>query len=379
MDKKILDSAIKECVEITRKNISIFENKFPNAYSVNHIYEPIENIEWTNGFYTGILWLCYEYTNDEIFKQTALNNVESFEYRIDNRICTDMHDLGFLYTPSCVAGYKLISDERCKNIALKAADVLIERFRQKGKFIQAWGELDAADNYRLIIDCLLNLPLLYWATEVTGNNKYYNVAYAHAKTALNCLIREDGSTYHTYFFDLDTGKPSYGATCQGYKDGSIWSRGQAWGVYGTALSYLNTKDKDFVNGFFRIFDCFIKYLPEDYIPYWDFTFTSGSEPRDSSAAAIAVCGMHEMKKHIDIETKKKQLDFYIENIMTHLIKNYSAKSTENTNGLLYHGTYAKKTEYNTCTEAGVDECVIWGDYFYLEALMRLYKNWNLYW
>lgn len=138
--------------------------------------------------------------------------------------------MGFLYTLSCVAAYKLTGNETGKEAALMAADKLISRFQIKGEFIQAWGELGAKDNYRLIIDCLLNLPLLYWATEVSGDEKYAQIADKHTKTSLNNLIRGDNSTYHTFFFDPESGVPVKGVTHQGYKDGSAWARGQAWGI-----------------------------------------------------------------------------------------------------------------------------------------------------
>lgn len=128
--------------------------------------------------------------------------------------------MGFLYTPSCVAAYRLTGSETAKKAALLAADNLIARFQEKGQLLQAWGELGARDNYRLIIDCLLNVPLLYWATEVTGDEMYRRIALAHTKTSMANLVRPDHSTYHIYFFDPETGAPVRGSTQQGYRDGS---------------------------------------------------------------------------------------------------------------------------------------------------------------
>ena len=132
----------------------------------------MQNTEWTNGFWTGILWLCYELTNDPKYRNLAEKNVESFLNRIEKNIEVEHHDLGFLYSISCVSAYKLTGSEKGKRAALLAADKLISRYQEKGEFIQAWGELGAKDNYRLIVDCLLNIPLLYWATEVTQDEKY---------------------------------------------------------------------------------------------------------------------------------------------------------------------------------------------------------------
>jgi unsaturated chondroitin disaccharide hydrolase len=380
MEKELLKAALNDCVAITRKNIKVFKDKFPNACSEDQLYKAIDNTHWTNGFYTGILWLCYEYTKEEIFKETALEHVKSFKNRLDNNIELETHDLGFLYSLSCVAGYKLTGDETSKTAALQAADLLKRRYREKGGFIQAWGPLDAKDNYRLIIDCLLNLPLLYWAAEVTGDQSYYQTAYTHAQTALKYVIREDHSTFHTYFFDKETGEPSHGATCQGYNDISAWARGQAWGIYGTALSYTFTKDPKFIEDFFKVTQYFEQNLPTDFVPYWDLIFKEGDEPRDSSAAAIAICGIDEMKKYLTGIQEIEELGSFSEKMMESLIQNYSAKPEDKTHGFIYHSTYSKKTPYNTCTPEGVDECVIWGDYFYMEALMRgLDKTWQMYW
>lgn len=150
------------------------------------------------------------------------------------------HDLGFLYSPSCVAAYKLLNDEKAKEAALKAADKLITRFQEKGGFIQAWGPLGAKDNYRLIIDCLLNLPLLYWATEVSGDPKYREIALKHIHTALSVVIRPDYSTYHTYFFESGNRQAEPRRIPSGQPQRSAWARGQSWGVYGLAISYKYT-------------------------------------------------------------------------------------------------------------------------------------------
>ncbi len=192
--------------------------------------------------------------------------------------------------------------KRQKKAAVLAAENLISRYQENGKFIQAWGEVGADDNYRLIIDCLLNLPLLYWASDVTGDDKFASIAKQHIDTSLQVIMREDHSTYHTFYFEKGTGKPLYGETRQGYSNDSAWSRGQAWGVYGTALSYMYTKNPDYLEKFYKITDFFIENLPHDLVPYWDFKFKDESnEPKDSSAAAIAVCGMLEMVKYLDEE------------------------------------------------------------------------------
>ena len=223
-EKEIKD-ALQFSTEQVIRGLPEFTEQFQKAYSENGFYQPIPNNYWTCGFWTGEIWLAYERTKDENLKKAGLLQAKSFLKRITERVDVDNHDMGFLYTPSCVAAYRLTGDETAKKAALMAADNLMERFQEKGRFFQAWGELGAKDNYRLIIDCLLNMPLLFWASEVTGDPKYREKATAHILTAMNCVIRPDHSTYHTYFFDPETGEPVKGVTHQGNRDGSAWSRG----------------------------------------------------------------------------------------------------------------------------------------------------------
>lgn len=361
------------------RNLKDFTHEFVNAYSVNNFYQSIPNNYWTTGFWTGEIWLAYEHTGDERLKEAGKIQIESFLHRIDEKIEVDHHDMGFLYTPSCVAGYKLIGSEKGKEAAIKAADQLISRFHEKGEFIQAWGSMNEADNYRLIIDCLLNLPLLYWATEETGNNRYKDIAEKHIHTTMNNVIREDFSTWHTFFFNPETGEPSHGATCQGYRDGSAWARGQAWGIYGCALAYRYTGREEYMETFRNVAGYFLDHLPEDLVPFWDLEFTDGSdEPRDSSSASIAACGLLEMAAYMEKDEAEKYQSIAAK-IMKSVVENYAVKDKETSNGLVLHSTYSNHTPFNTCDHKGVDECNVWGDYFYLEALTRLIKNWKPYW
>lgn len=297
-----IKGAMDEAVSIVRQDLPVFTDKFPDSNSKDGFYPPTENVEWTTGFWTGCIWLSYEYTKDPAFREAATKQVDSFLNRIEKRIDVNHHDMGFLYSLSCVAAYKLTGNENAKKAALLAADNLISRFRTVGNFLQAWGSTGDPKEYRLIIDCLLNLPLLYWATEVSGNPDYAAKAEAHIQTAMKCVVRPDNSTYHTHFLDIKTGEPTYGVTHQGNRNGSAWARGQSWGVYGIALSYRYLKNPEYIDLFCRVTDYFLEHLPEDLVPYWDFDFDTGStEPRDSSASAVAICGILEMCKYLPEE------------------------------------------------------------------------------
>ncbi len=375
----MIEKALQTVADIWRSNLPVFTDKFQACVSTQNFYQQTENINWTTGFCTGELWLCYEHTGEDAFKQAALKQVESFLHRIQHHIDVDHHDMGFLYTPSCVAAYKLTGSEDGKKAALLAADQLISRFQQKGQFIQAWGKPGEEGNYRLIIDCLMNLPLLYWASEQTGDPKYRAVALLHTQTSLKHLVRPDHSTYHTYFFDPETGAPLRGVTAQGYRDGSAWARGQAWGIYGLALCYRYTKQPEVLLLFHQVAEFFLSRLPADVVPYWDLEFTAADgEPRDSSAGAIAACGMLEMCKYLD-EGKAAFYRAQAERMAIALWQTCAVKDKSQSNGLLLHGVYAKKSPYNTVNNYGVDECNTWGDYFWLELLTRLSKPWEIYW
>ena len=165
MNREKVKHAFTAAQEIVKSHLKDFKGGFPAPASENQFYPRIENIDWTAGFYTGMLWMFYEESKDTIFRETAQEHLKSFDNRINKRIWVDHHDMGFIYSPSCVAAYKLTGNTKAKETALKAASNLRSRFQEKGQFIQAWGMIGDTNEYRLIIDCLLNLPLLYWAFE----------------------------------------------------------------------------------------------------------------------------------------------------------------------------------------------------------------------
>lgn len=387
---QITDEEIHKALDFSKNQIlrylPDFKGKFQNPYSEKGFYPAIDNTDWTCGFYTGEIWLAYEYAlavgntaeADEL-KKAALWQVDDMKRRIENKIEVDHHDMGFLYSPSCVAAYKLLGSTEGREAAILAADQLIRRFHPVGEFIQAWGAMDEPGNYRLIIDCLLNLPLLYWASAETGDEKYRDIAEKHIHTAIANVIREDYSTWHTFFFNMETGEPDYGATCQGYRDGSAWARGQAWGVYGCAVAYKYTKREEYIDIFKNVTDYYLEHLPKDMVPFWDLEFGDGDDqPRDSSSASIAACGMLEMSKYMNAEDAEKYV-IIARQIMKSLYDSYAVSDHDSSNGLVLHSTYSNHSPYNTCNHYGVDECNLWGDYFYMEAMTRLSKNWEIYW
>ena len=377
LPREKLEYALSEALKKLDYGLECFGDKFPKESSENNVYGVMDNVGgWGTGFWTGMLWHAYEMSGDEKYKEAALRQIPSYTKRIVEKIGVNHHDMGFVFTPSCVAAWKLAGCEEAKAAAVMAADHLLTRYHEKAGFIQAWGNVNDPNSYRLIVDCLLNIPLLYWAAEVTGEKHYAEKAFRHFKTTVDVVCREDASTYHTYYFDPETGAPLRGVTHQGAFDNSAWARGQAWGIYGPMLTYIYRKDPDALHIFKATANYFLNYLPADYIPYWDLSFTDGDgEEKDSSSAAIAMCGMLEAVKHMDDSDPLKAVyTNACKHMMNSLIDSYLTKDIPEANGLLLHAVYSKPHK------RGVDEMNIWGCYFYIEALHRMLDpDWKLYW
>lgn len=357
-------------------NLSLFQEKVPPAASKNQIYEPEENNDWTASFWIGMLFLAKELTNSSRYDVVISKQMDSFKYRLDNQIELETHDIGFLYSLSAVNDYQLNGHEDSKMLAIKAADLLMKRYSEKAGIIQAWGDLeDESQRGRMIIDCLMNLPLLYFASKMTGDSKYRDAAYRHAKQTQKYIVRDNHTTFHTYYFDIENGSALYGKTQQGFSDDSSWARGQAWGIYGFTLSYNHTGDETFLTTAKEVANYFISHLPEDKVCYWDLIFDEASgEEKDSSAAAIAACGLLELSKQLPLSDNKKEYYNQVAIDILHMLsETYTSVNLVNSNGILLEGVYDKKSN------KGVNECMIWGDYYYLEALTRLSKSWFSVW
>ncbi|HWP67651.1 MAG TPA: glycoside hydrolase family 88 protein, partial [Rectinemataceae bacterium] len=299
VDGEFWKNATKEALARTTGNLGLYPaGLYPAPASIGLHYPAIENVEWTTSFWTGILWLSWELSGDGCFRDAALAQIPDFRRRLDECIAIETHDLGFLYTLSCVAPWRLLGDEEARRTALKAATLLMGRYYEKAGVIQAWGDLDdPAQRGRIIIDCAMNLPLLFWASEETSNPYYREAAERHLSAANEHLLRQDGSSYHTYHFDIENGTALRGSTAQGSSDSSCWARGQAWGIYGLSLGFRYLRDTALLELAARLAHYFLNRTPSDWVCHWDLAFTEGEEERDSSAAAIAACGLLELAGH----------------------------------------------------------------------------------
>ncbi|MDR2566380.1 MAG: glycoside hydrolase family 88 protein [Bifidobacteriaceae bacterium] len=379
-----LAAATSQAVATVRRGIEEFGPRFPGDCSVDGRYrnredgaEPGANTGWTTGFRTGLIWLANELSPDPAFAEAGAQDVESFTRRLDSRSGLDTHDLGFLYMPSCVAAWRVARSPQGFAAALGAAQALMERFVEPAGIFQAWGALDDANQHgRAIIDSAMNMPLLYWASRETRDGQYSDAAVRHIRQLRDHLVRADNSTFHTFAWHTGTGAPLSGATAQGYSDSSCWARGQAWAVYGFALSFRWTGDPTFLDAAQRCADHYLEHLPADRIPYWDLVFQDDScgQPRDSSAAAIASCGLLELA---DLASTAEDRQRYREAALAAvaaLVDGYVPDAATRPNAQLLHGVY------DIPSRTGIDEANLWGDYFYVEALTRLARpTWTPYW
>ena len=372
-------------------NLKPFENFFPDDTSIANVYHPRRvppalqaqglipgaNIGWTTSFWTGQLWLAYEWTGNPEYRRVAEVHLANFRERIDRQIDVDHHDLGFLYSLAAVAPWRLTGSAYARETALLAAQTLLRRrYIPKAGIFQAWGRMNDPEQMgRAIIDCLMNMPLLYWASQQTGDASFAAAAESHALKSAGSFIRADDTTFHTFYFDVLDGTPRYGKTAQGARDDSCWARGQAWAVYGFPLSYRYTKNPAFLDAAVRLADYFIAHLPADRVAYWDLIFNDGSgEERDSGSSAIAACGLLELAKWLPDQAKAAAYRAEAEAMTRSLYEHYSTKDNPASNAQILHGVYSKPGKN------GVDEANLWGDYFYAEALMRLSRpDWELYW
>ncbi len=348
---------------------------FPGTNSKGFKYSHCENTNWVGGMYTGCFWLAYELTGDEFFKKVAEEHLPTYKKRIDERIGMDDHDVGFVFLPSCIAAYKLTGNENAKKWALEAAEYEYKyNYSNEGKFIiRVHG--DWYPGYRTMMDSLMNAPLFFWAAEETENKDYYNAGLDHNLTTAEYLIRSDGSSFHHYQFDPKTHAPVEGLTFQGNRNESCWSRGHAWGVYGFPIAYSYTKNEILKEAHRGVAYFMLNHIPEDGVPYWDYDFVDGDEPRDASAAVISSCGLCEMASQLPDSNPDKKL---FENAAGQLLEAVIDKCTgdigKDYDGLINHVTHAKPQGW------GIEECAVYGDYFYLEALARYLKpDFKRYW
>lgn len=323
---------------------------------------------WTNGFWAGILWQMYAATGDEKYRKSAVG----VEQRLDVAMIEFNglhHDVGFMWLHTAVANYRLTGNETAKLRAMHAANLLAGRYNINGRYISAWNENRPG---WMIIDCMMNLPLLYWAAKESEDPRYLHVAKNHIDTTINCLIRPDGSAHHIAVLDPMHGQLLEHPAGQGYASGSSWSRGQAWTIYGFSLNYRHTGDLRYLDIAKSAAHYFLANISQTgYIPRVDFRAPMQPEQWDTTAGVCAACGMLEISEHVGEYEKQLYINGAL-SILRAIEESYCDWNVE-TDGIVGGGTVAYHREEETHVP------IIYGDYFLLEAITRLKGNGFFIW
>lgn len=335
----------------------------PRTISKSGSLTMINPNDWCSGFFPGSLWQIYNYTNDSYWRQQAI----SFTWLIeDAKWNTGTHDLGFMMNNSFGKAWELTGERSYKDVVLQSAKSLITRYNPKVGCIRSWGRNSDTKKFTVIIDNMMNLEMLFRATQETGDSIYYKIAVKHADTTIKNHFRPDYSSYHVVEYDPATGNVQSRHTAQGFSDDSFWSRGQAWGLYGYTLCYRFTKNPAYLAQARHIADFFfgLPNLPEDLIPYWDMKAPNiPNTPRDASAAAIMASALYELSAYVSPADSKRYKDI-ADKMVDSLNKHYQAEPGTSYGFLLLHSTghHPGNSE--------IDVPLNYADYYYLEALGR---------
>jgi len=352
-----------ECTEEAKKRATNKRLVSPRTVEKDGSLRIVAPRDWCSGFFPGSLWQMYAYNHDNDWRQQAVSYTWPIE---EMKRYKGTHDLGFIIYNSFGQAYRLTGEQSYKDVTLQAAKSLISRYREQVGAIRSWDHNKDKWDYPVIIDNMLNLELLFWATQETGDSIYHKIAVNHANTTLRNHFREDYSSYHVVSYDTITGEVAKKATHQGIHDESIWSRGQAWGLYGYTMCYRFTKNPAYLEQAEKIAKFFFNLpnLPADLVPYWDMKDPAiPQSPRDASAAAVFASGLYELSTYVSgtmSDTYKKWADTIVENFEAH----YQAALGTEKGFLLLHstGNYPKNDE--------IDAPISYADYYYLEALLR---------
>jgi unsaturated chondroitin disaccharide hydrolase len=329
---------------------------------------------WGSGFFPGCLWLMYEANQETGFRQWAEDWTAGLEEQASTSI---LHDIGFIIYTSFGNGYRLTGNTSYRDVMLQAADTLSDLYNPTVGFIElGWGRWQCP----MGIDTLMNLEMLFWAAREGGNTGFSDMAISHCYKTIEYLLRPDGSTYHIADYDLDSGTVTR-LSFQGHSMNSTWSRGQAWAVYGFTIAYRETGDLNLLNAARQTADYFIDNLPTDCVPFWDFDAPGIPETeKDSSAAAIAARGLLELGTLVnDLKGRLKYCNaarrILLSLCRTEEHNGYLAQDPGETSlstGILMHGCHHHQDAAAPGHEY-VDESLIWGDYYLLEALLYIDK------
>jgi unsaturated chondroitin disaccharide hydrolase len=367
--EKVIDDALSLSVKQYTAMARVMEGKpdlLPRTIDTTGALVTAKSGWWTSGFFPGSLWLLYEYTGDDKLKEYAKEMTSRIEKEKFNK---GTHDLGFMLYCSFGNGLRLTGEDSYNEVLLTGARSLSTRFRPNIGCIQSWNS-SRKWQCPVIIDNMMNLEFLMWAFKKSGDSSFYKICVTHSDTTMKNHYRPDFSSYHVVSYDTITGKVEKKTTHQGAADESAWSRGQVWGLYGYTVMYRETKLERYLNQARNIAKFLINHpnLPADKIPYWDFNAPGiPNALRDASAASIMASALIELSQYVDSASSKQYLDVAETQLRTLASPEYLAKPGENGNFILKHGVghLPGKSE--------VDVPLTYGDYYFIEALLR-YRN-----
>lgn len=344
------------------------KGKLPRTIGKDGKLMTSESRWWTSGFFPGVLWYLYEVDGNDSLKVYA----EDFTKRVEReQYTTDNHDVGFMLYCSFGNGLRLTGNEDYKKVLLQGSESLCTRFRPQVGCIRSWDWNQKVWEYPVIIDNMMNLEMLMWASKNSDNPKFGEIAQSHADVTMKHHFRPDYSSYHVVSYDTITGQPEKKNTCQGFAHESSWARGQGWALYGYTMMYRESKQEKYLNQAINIAKFIMNHprLPEDKIPYWDFDAPDIPETlRDASAGALIASALIELSQFTYGELSKQCLSVAETQLKTLSSAEYLAQPGTNCNFILKHsvGNFPGKGE--------VDVPLTYADYYYVEALVRYKKN-----
>ena len=343
--------------QIERTAAQLPPERYPLNTNATGAWEHKSSSNWGSGFFPGSMWLLYQHTFDPAWKARA----EHWQAPIErHKLNTSTHDVGFMIFSSYGNAYRLTGDEAYRGVVLTAAQSLASRYSPTVGSIRSW---NTQTDFRVIMDNMVNLELLFWAARHGGDPAWRDMALSHALKTRENHVRPDGSSVQIVDYDQATGLVIGKSTKQGLTNDSTWSRGQAWAIHGFTTAYRETGDPRLLETARRTADWFIAHAPADGVPAWDFAATAPDEPRDSSAAAVAASGLLELGRRDPNRWRAQRYLHAGRAVLASLISRaYLARGTANS-AVLLHGTYTKPG-------GNFDTGLTWGDYYLLEALLR---------
>jgi len=362
--KTLLQFAVQQTTQTTKQLVDSRQlgTEYPsNSKIVNgkQIWDTTKSGGWTSGFYPGILWKLYNYTQDDTFKGYALNTTEGLKIQQHN---TGTHDVGFIIFTSFGNGFLITKEPSYHQVILTAAQSLSTRYNPIVGCIRSWN----GPHFQVIIDNMMNLELLWWASKNGGDSKYFDMASSHSDHMIRDCIKPDGSSYHLIDYDPNTGAVlNRTNTPQGYPDG-VWSRGEAWALYGFVRAFMYSGYQRYMDTAIKVADYFISHLPSDSIPLWDFLTPHSLPERDTSAAAIASAGLLDLSvltRTTSPDLSKKYFDSATKILESLATPNYRG-DPDKTDVMLLHGCIGYPPD---------DVGLSYGDYYFVEGLLNYLK------